>query len=139
MNDPAPEAAGVQVILLDPQDRVLLQLRDDTPGIPYPGTWCLPGGHLEEDEDPVAAAVRELREEMSLEIASSALHHVVSVRRHYGVEHTYWTHLDVEAERLPLTEGQSVRFHALAQVRLLRLGYEDNAVLEEFFARRGRT
>lgn len=139
MNDPAPDVAGVQVVLLDPRDRVLLQLRDDVPVIPYPGTWCLPGGHLEEGEDPVAAAVRELREEMSLEIHPSALHHVISARRHYGLEHTYWTHLDVEAERLTLTEGQAVRFHTLAQVRQLRLGYEDNAVLEEFFARRNRT
>ena len=138
MNDPAGGAAGVQVILLDARDRVLLQLRDDVPGIPYPGTWCLPGGHLEDGEEPAAAAVRELREEMSLDIAPSALHHVVSARRRYGLEHTFWTPLDVDAARLPLTEGQAVRFHTLGQIRSMDLGYEDNAVLEGFFARRDR-
>ncbi|WP_432570844.1 NUDIX hydrolase [Kineococcus sp. SYSU DK005] len=134
----AGEGAGVQVILLDSRERVLLQLRDDVAGIAYPGTWCLPGGHLEHGEDPAAAAVRELYEEMSLDIAPWALHHVVSARRGYGLEHTFWTHLDVDAARLPLTEGQAVRFHTLQEVRRTRLGYEDNTVLEEFFARRGR-
>ena len=138
MNEPGGSTAGVQVILLDPRDRVLLQLRDDVPGIPYPGTWCLPGGHLEDGEEPAAAALRELREEMSLDIPPSALHHVVSARRHYGLEHTFWAHLDVDAARLPLTEGQAVRFHTLEQVRCVELGYEDDAVLEEFFARRDR-
>ncbi|NAZ75983.1 NUDIX domain-containing protein [Kineococcus sp. T13] len=131
-------AAGVQVILLDARDRVLLQLRDDDPGIPYPGTWCLPGGHLEDGEEPVAAAVRELREEMSLDLPPSALHHVVSARRGYGLEHTSWARLDVDAARLPLTEGQAVRFHALGRIRRTALGYEDDAVLEEFFARGDR-
>lgn len=139
MNGPAPEVAGVQVILLDSRDRVLLQLRDDIPDIPFPGSWCLPGGHLEDGENAVVAAVRELREEMSLQIPPWALRHVTSARRHYGLEHTYWMHLDVDAERLPLTEGQAVRFHTLAQVRNLKLGYEDNAVLEDFFAGTGRT
>lgn len=52
---------------------------------------------------------------------------------------TFWTRVDVDAAALPLTEGQAVRFHTLGQIRLLRLGYEDNAVLEDFFARRNRT
>ncbi|WP_240675279.1 NUDIX hydrolase [Cellulomonas endophytica] len=139
MDDPSPGdgtgdvTEGVQVILLDARDRVLLQLRDDIPDIPFPGTWCLPGGHLEPGERPADAAVRELREEMSVDLAPADLHHVVSARRSYGLEHTFWAHLDVDAGTLPLTEGQAVRFHTLEQVRGMRLGYEDTTVLEDFF------
>ncbi|WP_432511555.1 NUDIX hydrolase [Kineococcus sp. SYSU DK001] len=124
----------MQVIVLNPRGEVLLQLRDDVPGIPYPGRWCLPGGHLEDGEEPAAAAVRELREEMSLDLPPSCLHHVVTARRHYGVEHTFWTPLDLDARRVPLTEGRAVRFHAIQRIRSLDLGYEDDRVLEEFFA-----
>jgi 8-oxo-dGTP diphosphatase len=34
---------------------------------PYKGRWCFPGGFVEENEDPAATAVRELREETALE------------------------------------------------------------------------
>ncbi|MBB2903327.1 8-oxo-dGTP diphosphatase [Kineococcus radiotolerans] len=131
------KAEGVQVIVLNPRGEVLLQLRDDDPDIPYPGRRCLPGGHLEDSEDPATAAVRELREEMSLHLPLAALHHVVTAHRSYGLEHTFWTPLDLDARRVPLTEGQAVRFHTIGEIRSMKLGYEDNLVLEDFFAARG--
>lgn len=137
MIDVQEGAEGVQVIVLNPRGEVLLQLRDDTADIPYPGRWCLPGGHLEEGEEPAAAAVRELREEMSLDLSPAALHHVVTAHRSYGIEHTFWTPLDLDAERVPLSEGRAVRFHSPRLIRTMDLGYEDDLVLEEFFAARG--
>ena len=127
-------AAGVQVILVNPAGEVLLQLRDDDPALPYPGTWCLPGGHLEGAELPVECAVRELREEMGLQLPASALHHVGSRQRSYGYEHTWWAALDVDPATLELTEGQAVRFFSAEQVRGMALGYEDDDVLAAFFA-----
>jgi 8-oxo-dGTP pyrophosphatase MutT (NUDIX family) len=35
----------------------------------YPGVWDFPGGHVEAHETPPAALVRELREELSIEIS----------------------------------------------------------------------
>lgn len=56
---PAVEALVVR------DGRVLLARR----GIePFRGMWDLPGGFLEEDEEPLAALRRELREETGLEI-----------------------------------------------------------------------
>ena len=128
--------AGVQVILLDPAGRVLLQLRDDDPAIPYPGTWCLPGGHLEDGELPVDCAVRELREEMGLDLPPAALHHVVSRQRSYGLEHTWWAALDVDPATIELTEGQAVRLFSPAEIGTMALGYEDGDVLAGFLTGR---
>lgn len=128
--------AGVQVILLNPAGEVLLQLRDDDPDIPYPGTWCLPGGHLEPAERPVDCAVRELREEMGLQLDVAQLRHVRSQQRSYGYEHTWWAAVDLDPAAVELTEGQAVRFFSPAQVAAMRLGYEDDAVLADFFAER---
>ncbi|MFQ1000582.1 MFS transporter [Modestobacter sp. SSW1-42] len=129
-----PGPAGVQVILRDPAGHVLLQLRDDDPAIPFPGVWALPGGHLEDGELPVACAVRELREEMGLELPASALHHVVSRERSYDYEHTWWAALDVDPATIVLTEGQAVRLFSPAEISGMTLGYEDGAVLAGFFA-----
>ncbi len=55
----------VAVAILYQGDQFLLQLRDDHPGILYPGQWGFFGGHLEPGESPLAALQRELEEEIS--------------------------------------------------------------------------
>ncbi len=50
-----------RVILLDPDDRVLLMRYDDGP--PNGVHWCTPGGGLNAGEDYASGALRELTEE----------------------------------------------------------------------------
>jgi 8-oxo-dGTP pyrophosphatase MutT (NUDIX family) len=50
-----------RVIVLDPDDRVLLLRYDDGP--PNGRHWCTPGGGLNDGEDYLAGARRELAEE----------------------------------------------------------------------------
>ena len=50
-----------RVIVLDPDDRVLLFRYDDAP--PNGRHWCTPGGGLDDGEDYAAGARRELAEE----------------------------------------------------------------------------
>jgi 8-oxo-dGTP pyrophosphatase MutT (NUDIX family) len=59
--DPLPLRRAARVILLDPDDRVLLMRYDDPP--PNGRHWSTPGGGLDGAEDYPAAAVRELAEE----------------------------------------------------------------------------
>jgi ADP-ribose pyrophosphatase YjhB (NUDIX family) len=56
-----PLRLAARVILLDPDDRVLLMRYDDGP--PNGSHWTTPGGGLNEAEDYPAAALRELAEE----------------------------------------------------------------------------
>jgi ADP-ribose pyrophosphatase YjhB (NUDIX family) len=60
MNDLSVRLAA-RVVLLDPDDRVLLMRYDDGP--PNGSHWTTPGGGLNEGENFRAAAVRELAEE----------------------------------------------------------------------------
>ena len=50
------------------RDHVLTLLRDNTPGIAYPGLWDLPGGAREGTENATECALRETFEEASLRL-----------------------------------------------------------------------
>ncbi len=55
---------------------------------PKSGYWCLPAGYVEYDEGPVAAAIREVREETGLIVRVTGLegvYHVRSDPRGWGV------------------------------------------------------
>ncbi|GAB4081835.1 hypothetical protein GCU67_09435 [Modestobacter muralis] len=78
--------------------------------------------------------VRELREEMGLDLPVTELNHVGSRQRSYGYEHTWWAALPVDPATIVLTEGQAVRLFSPAEISTMQLGYEDDAVLADFLA-----
>jgi len=124
---------GVQVIVQHSDGRVLLQLRDDKAEIPYPNTWCLPGGMREKGEDALACAVRELEEEMGLIVAPDELTLVESRLHSYGHETTFALRLDVDPAAVQLTEGQAIALFSRTAINTMTLGYDDNDVLTTYF------
>lgn len=67
-------------VLVDTQGRILLQRRDDVPGILNPGRIGLFGGHREGEETLLQCAAREITEEISLPIAPEQLQPLMSFR-----------------------------------------------------------
>jgi 8-oxo-dGTP diphosphatase len=61
----------VAAALADEEGRVLLQRR--APGRPMAGLWEFPGGKIDDGELPEGALVRELREELGIEVAAADL------------------------------------------------------------------
>lgn len=68
----APVRRFASALLVDPRGWLLLQERDEHPVID-PERWTLPGGHVDDGEDVLAAAHRELEEETGLQVAAGTL------------------------------------------------------------------
>ncbi|WP_043676220.1 NUDIX hydrolase [Clavibacter michiganensis] len=135
MSEGAALPEGCQVVLVDGAGRILLQLRDDIPTIPFPGMWAIPGGMLEPGETPLACIVREVEEELGARIPPAEVAHLLTRTRSYGIEHTFTARLDVAAEDIRLTEGQRVAWFALDEAVAMDLAYEDADVLREVAGR----
>src|SRR5215813_7180033 len=61
----------VACALIDADGRVLLAKRP--PGRPLAGTWEFPGGKVQPGETPEAALIRELDEELGIDVVASCL------------------------------------------------------------------
>ena len=58
---------GCKLVLVQ-GSQLLTYLRDDRPGLNWPGMWDLPGGGREGDETPEDCVLRELAEEFGLRL-----------------------------------------------------------------------
>jgi len=108
-----PSNAVVGLIVVD--GAYLMQLRSQKAGIFYPGHWGLFGGAVDEGEHADAALVRELREELGIEVTGAEYFTEFSFdfgfcgrgqvwRRYYRIALTA-----CEAEEMVLGEGSEMR------------------------------
>lgn len=58
----------------------LILLTRRRPDAPYPLLWEFPGGKLEPEEHPEACIVREVREELAMEVAVEGIYDVIYYR-----------------------------------------------------------
>lgn len=61
------------ILLIDEENKVLLQHRDDKPNIWNPGAWGLFGGSLEQGESFEEAIIRETKEELNYNLKDPKL------------------------------------------------------------------
>ena len=98
-------------IIIDTHGRLLLQQRDETPGIAQPGKIGLFGGHREEGETYLECVVREVYEEIGYFISADRFEHLVS---YSGTEFDidgdtmrgeFFIARDIPIDELNVTEG----------------------------------
>lgn len=109
-------------IVMAPDERILCQLRDNKPGIQFPGFWtCSPGGHVESGELPHEAIVRELKEEF--EIAVDQLKPLMTHHEpggdHPGVYHAFTALLRTPVDQVQCNEGQRADFFHPVEIQKL--------------------
>ena len=131
---------GVAVIIKNSDGRVLLNLRDNKPGIAFPNYWTLPGGRVESDEATDQAASRELYEETGLRLPLSSWK--IYERSHPEVnivveQHVFVGEINDANPRMILGEGQALQFFGRHEILSLRVAFGFGALLAEYFDYKG--
>lgn len=93
----------VAIAILYRDGQFLLQLRDNIPGIYYPGHWGFFGGHIEPYESPQEALKRELLEEIGYAPPEATLFGYYPDEK--VLRHVFHAPLAVELDQLVLGEG----------------------------------
>lgn len=106
---PARPAGGARrpiagAVLWRSDGTVLLQHRDDLPGVQDAGKWSLFGGGIEPGEDPETAMLRELEEELGYR--PSRYHPFLVLVAREAVFHLFLAAIDAPLQTLRLMEGQ---------------------------------
>jgi 8-oxo-dGTP pyrophosphatase MutT (NUDIX family) len=101
---------GACVVLENSENKVLLQLRENIKGISNPGKWSLFGGHINNGEKPIQAAIREIKEELDLDLNEKELSHYFTVRREKETIHIFKANIKKGLNELILKEGEDMRF-----------------------------
>jgi 8-oxo-dGTP diphosphatase len=126
----------VAAILYKPEMKVLLQQRDEKPGLNFAGYWTLFGGKVEANESPEEAIRRELLEE--IEVSPRLVHWKVYDRRHNESiiveQHIFIGVVYQSAEEIILNEGQALGFFSKDELQGLKIAFGFEDVLNEFFA-----
>lgn len=125
------EPPGADIILLNSQQKVLLVLRDDKPDIPFPNTWALLGGYIEEHESAAEAIRRELCEEIGVK-----LDEVKFFKDYFWEEcdeHIFWHQIDLDLTQIHLNEGQKLAYFEKKELGYLDFASHYGVILTEFF------
>jgi 8-oxo-dGTP diphosphatase len=132
----AAKRKGASIVFVNSKRRVLLYLRDNKPGIPYPGCWDLLGGGAEPGESPEDCIKREVLEEIEFDLKGPRLFNVYEMEDR--VEHTYWISHDLDIATTPLHEGQKLRWFSQQELTALpegEVGFGFKPILLDFFRR----
>jgi 8-oxo-dGTP diphosphatase len=129
-----PQKCGVSIIFVNSNREVLLFLRDDKDGIPFPNMWDLLGGNVESGESPEHCIVREMKEEIEMDLASPALFNVYPMSDR--IEYVFWQRADIDIAKTPLHEGQKLKWFSLDEIKMMSsdgLAFQFRQILLDFF------
>ncbi|MEH2330145.1 NUDIX hydrolase [Nostoc sp.] len=105
----------VAIAILYQKNKFLMQLRDNIPGILYPGYWALFGGHIEPGETPDVAVKREILEEIGYNLPPFVEFCCYPNER--VVRHVFHAPLLVELNQLVLNEGWDMALFTPEDIR----------------------
>ena len=111
------------IILENDFGEFLLALRDNKPTIPFPNCWDLIGGHVEEDETPEQALIREYKEELGLTLTKYKFFReyvCLEGDAYENIKYIFCGKINIPIEKITLYEGQHARYFKRIEIEKLK-------------------
>tara|TARA_Y100000034_G_scaffold75964_1_gene91232 strand:- start:91 stop:483 length:393 start_codon:yes stop_codon:yes gene_type:complete len=112
------------VVVLEKEGKFLLQLRDDTEKIHHPNKWGLFGGHIENGETPIDAAIREIKEELEINLDKKLVKKIHEFSNEEREMFIFRSPLKEKLSEIKLNEGQDMKLFSKEEISEM-----DNLVL----------
>lgn len=124
---------GAICAILNQDRKVLLNLRDNIPGISYPNYWTLIGGHVDPGESAREAAFREVWEEVGLSLTQLTWHNSLPNPRNGALDQVFVAIVDMDNSDIICNEGQGSGFFTREEVAGMLVVPHNRVILDRLF------
>jgi len=118
-------------ILIRPDGKILMQLRDDGRGkkIPYPNMWTFPGGEKEKRESHLDCVIREVKEEYNLVVTADQCEKILSYDHDNNLDDQIFVCRVPQNAEPELHEGRAMKWMALEEIKNIKLAWQLDKIL----------
>lgn len=107
------------IIFENEKGELLLYLRDNKTSIPFPDHWDLIGGHVEEGETPEQALVREVKEELDIDLKEYKFYRkyeCLTGDAYENIKYIYSGKINLPIEKITLLEGVRPKYYTREEI-----------------------
>jgi 8-oxo-dGTP diphosphatase len=125
------------IILENEKGEFLLYLRDNKPGIPFPAYWDLIGGHVEEGETPEEALVREVKEELDIDLKEYTFYkkyECLTGDAYENIKYIYTGKINLPIEEITLLEGVRPQYFSREEIPKIKFANILKTIIMEYIA-----
>jgi 8-oxo-dGTP diphosphatase len=123
------------IILENDNGEFLLALRDNKSWIPYPNHWDLIGGHVEEGETPEEALIREVKEELDIELTEYKFYKefvCLEGDAFENIKYIYSGKINIPIEEITLYEGQRAQYFTKEEIPYVKFANIIKSVVMDY-------
>jgi 8-oxo-dGTP diphosphatase len=123
------------IILENDKGEFLLALRDNKPNIPFPDHWDLIGGHVEEGETPEEALVREVKEELDIDLKEYTFYRKYECFKgdaYDNIKYIYSGKINIPIEEITLLEGERPQYFSREEIPNVKFANIIKSIVMDF-------
>jgi len=126
------------IILENDKGEFLLALRDNKSWIPFPNHWDLIGGHIEEGETPDDALVREVKEELNIDLKDFIFYkkfECLTGDVYENIKYIYTGKINIPIDKITLLEGERSQYFTREEIPNLKFANIIKTIMMEYINR----
>jgi 8-oxo-dGTP diphosphatase len=123
------------IILENDMGELFLALRDNKPGIPFPNHWDLIGGHVEKGETPEEALIREVKEELDIDLIEYTFYkkyECLEGDAYPNIKYIYKGKINIPIEEITLLEGERAQYFSREEILNLSFANIIKSIILEY-------